>query len=99
VRVYLPNSKNIYQIGQLVKAIVKTESKKSLWIPTTATNDLGIQKIVFVKRSGTFRPKSISTGHTSDNWIEITSGVEAQDSIAYDAQFVMDSDGFIKVKN
>jgi membrane fusion protein, copper/silver efflux system len=99
VRVYLPNSKNTYQIGQLVKAIVKTESKKSLWIPATATTDLGIQKIVFVKRSGTFRPKSITTGQTSDNWIEIISGVEAQDSIAYDAQFLMDSDGFIKVKN
>lgn len=99
VRVYLSNSKNTYQIGQLVKAVIKTESKNSFWIPTTATTDLGIQKIVFVKRSGTFRPKSIVTGQTSHHWIEIISGVEAQDSIAYDAQFLMDSDGFIKVKN
>jgi Cu(I)/Ag(I) efflux system membrane fusion protein len=61
--------------------------------------DLGMQKIVFTKRSGTYRPQSITTGQTSGDWTEVISGIEAQDSIAYDAQFLMDSEGFIKVKN
>ncbi len=98
-RVYLVNPKNTYPIGQLVKGQLKTESNKSLWIPITASLDLGIQNIVFAKRNGTFRPKSITIGQTSGDWIEVITGVEAQDSIAYDAQFLMDSEGFIKVKN
>ncbi len=99
VRVYLTNPKNKYQIGQLVKGRLKTTSEKSLWIPTTASMDLGTEKIVFIKRNGTFRPKSIITGKISTDSIEILSGLEMQDSIAYDAQFLMDSDSFIKVKN
>ncbi|HPH46034.1 MAG TPA: efflux RND transporter periplasmic adaptor subunit [Chryseolinea sp.] len=99
VRVYLSNSKDQYQIGQLTKATIKTESKKTFWIPKSATLDLGIQKIVFTKRNGSFRPKSIDVGQAAGNWIEVMTGIEVQDSIAYDAQFLMDSEGFIKVKN
>jgi membrane fusion protein, copper/silver efflux system len=99
VRVYLSNPQHAYQIGQLVKGRLKTESEKSLWIPVRASIDLGTQKIVFTKRNGTFRPKSIISGQTSGDWIEIISGIGAHDSIAYDAQFLMDSEGFVKVRN
>ncbi|MEO7991611.1 MAG: efflux RND transporter periplasmic adaptor subunit [Chryseolinea sp.] len=99
VRVYLSNPQHVYQIGQLVKGQLKTESGKSLWIPIRASMDLGTQKIVFTKRNGTYRPQSIISGQTSGDWIEVVSGITEQDSIAYDAQFLMDSEGFIKVKN
>ncbi len=99
LRVYLSNPQHTYQIGQLVKGKLKTESGKSLWIPIRASIDLGTEKIAFTKRNGTFRPKSIISGKTFDDWIEVISGITMQDSIAYDAQFLMDSEGFIKVKN
>lgn len=98
-RVYLPNPQHTFQIGQLVNGRIKTESGKSLWIPIRASMDLGTQKIVFTKRNGTYRPQSIISGQTSGNWIEVISGITEQDSIAYDAQFLIDSEGFIKVKN
>ncbi len=99
VRVYLSNPQRTYQIGQLVKGQLKTESAKSLWIPIRASMDLGMQKIVFTKRNGTYRPQSITSGQTSGDWMEVISGIVEQDSIAYDAQFLMDSESFIKVKN
>ncbi len=99
VRVYLPNLKHEYQIGELVNGKLKKESEKSLWIPSRASLDLGTQKIVFIKRNGAFRPKSFSAGQTSGDWIEIVSGIDVQDSIAYDAQFLVDSESFIKARN
>ena len=74
-------------------------SENSNWIPTTARLDLGNKEIVFIKRRGVFRPKEITTSRQSDDWIEVLTGLEAGDSIAYNAQFMVDSESFIKVRN
>lgn len=97
VRAYLTNPKEKYEIGQLVTAKFNTTSKGSLWIPTTAVLDLGSQKIIFVKRRGVFRPKSVETGNQSNDLTEIIGGADESDSIAYQAQFMVDSESFIKV--
>ncbi len=97
VRVYLANYKNKYQIGQLVTGRIKTKSERGLWIPTTARLDLGAGTVVFVKRKDGFRPKEISTGQQFGEWIEVLHGLEAHDSIAYDAHFLMDGESFVKV--
>ena len=72
-------------------------SSKSIWIPQSAVLDLGTKQIVFIKRQGVFRPKSVVVVKKSDNWTGVT-GLESTDSIAYNAQFMMDSESFIKVK-
>lgn len=99
VRIYLNNKSGNYHVGQLVEASFGKSSGNSMWIPTTATLDLGTREIAFVKRRGIFRPKEILTGRQSEEWIEITGGLESGDSIAYNAQFMVDSEGFIKVRN
>lgn len=99
VRVYLANTGNRYRAGQLVKASFGKFSPSTMWIPVTAKLDLGTKDIVFIKRRGVFRPKEIEAGRQSGEWIEVARGLEAGDSVAYNAQFMIDSEGFIKVRN
>ncbi len=99
VRVYLRNVGNKFRIGQLVKAKFFSPSKNTLWIPVSARLDLGTKEIVFTKRRGVFRPKEIITSRQSGDWIEVLSGLEVSDSLAYHAQFMIDSESFIKVRN
>ena len=97
LRVYLANPNGRYNIGELVTASIATNPQAGLWIPSSTILDLGTRKIVFVKRRGVFRPQSVETGRQSNKWIELISGADENDSLAYHAQFMVDSEGFIKV--
>jgi Cu(I)/Ag(I) efflux system membrane fusion protein len=99
VRVYLSNRNDTYQVGQFVEASFGHSSDKGMWIPSSARLDLGTKEIAFIKRRGIFRPKEISTGREAEEWIEVRDGLEVGDSVAYNAQFMVDSEGFIKVRN
>ena len=96
LRVYLNNVNGKHEMGQLVTARFNATSN-GLWIPTTAVLNLGTRKIVFVKRRGMFRPYWVETGRESSDWTELISGADESDSIAYKAQFMVDSESFIKV--
>jgi membrane fusion protein, copper/silver efflux system len=97
LRAELVNPKGEYEIGQLVSGRLNLKSGLSLWIPDTSVLDLGEQQVVFLKRRGIFRPRVIEPGRKSENWVEILHGVEPGDSIAYQAQYMVDSESFIKV--
>lgn len=99
LRVYLPNPGGKIKVGQLARATFKHTAAKSMWIPSSARLELGVLEIVFEKRRGVFRPKAIQTSRRSGEWIEVTGGIEANDSIAYNAQFMVDSESFIKIRN
>jgi multidrug efflux pump subunit AcrA (membrane-fusion protein) len=97
IRVYLTNINKAYKIGQLVTATVKAVVKDRLWIPSTSILNSGKRELVFVKRRGLFRPREISIGRKSGGWVEVMNGIEASDSIAYQASFLVDSESFINV--
>ena len=99
VRTYLNDTKNILRIGQLVTAHVRQPRTRALWVPTVAVLDLGVQQIVFIKDKGTFTPYKIKTGLHSDGWIEIIEGLDKSSEIAVNAQYLVDSESFIKVMN
>ncbi len=99
VRSYLSNAKGDLTIGQLVKLRISHPSGNALWLPATSVINLGNQKAVFVKRRGVLRSRVIETGQATESWIEIVSGVEATDSIAQKAQFLVDSEGLIRLTN
>ena len=46
-----------------------------------------------------FRASKVNTGITHKNHIQILSGLSETDSVAVNAQYLMDSESFIKVKN
>ena len=82
-----------------MEASFASEMKLADWIPSTSVLSLGLDKIVFVKHEGTFEAKKIQIGIANDQMVEIISGLDGNDQIAENAQYLMDSESFIKVNN
>lgn len=86
-------------IGQLVKGTVLAITKETLWLPKTAVMDLGINQVVFIKERGQFKAKQVETGSRADEFTEIIKGLTSGDEVAGNAQYLVDSEGFIKTAN
>lgn len=99
VRSYIDVDKNEIRVGQLLTAHVVQTHDQALWIPKKAVLDLGVQQIVFIKKKTTYTPLKVKTGLETDGWIEITEGLTESVQIAANAQYLVDSESFIKVIN
>ncbi|MEO6706740.1 MAG: efflux RND transporter periplasmic adaptor subunit [Ginsengibacter sp.] len=97
-RVYLNNSTLMIPVGSQVKATLNINTTHNNWLPKESVLSLGINKIVFLKKGNVFKAHLISTGISANDLIKITDGLNTQDSVAVNAQFLIDSEGFIKVK-
>lgn len=97
-RVYFDNTDLMIPVGSQVEATIDVNTKINNWLPETAVLSLGLNKVVFVKQGKVFKVQQVSTGITANNLIQITSGLSSKDSVANNAQFLVDSEGFIKVK-
>jgi membrane fusion protein, copper/silver efflux system len=97
IRAFTDETEDLH-IGHLVEASIRSNSAEALWIPKEAVLDLGLDKIVFVKANNTFKPKKITTGVQSGTMIEIRQGLASSDEIAGNAQYLVDSESFIKAK-
>ena len=97
-RVYFDNKSLRLPIGSRVRANIFGTTKKGSWLPKDAVLSLGKNHIVFVKESGGFRPRQITSGIEINNSILVMTGISATDSIAANAQFLVDNEAFIQVK-
>jgi Cu(I)/Ag(I) efflux system membrane fusion protein len=97
-RVYFDNSTLHIPIGSQVKAVISGNTSKAFWLPNESIISLGLENIVFIKQNGGFMAHRIKTGIVSNKKIEIKEGLTIQDSIAANAQYLMDSESFIKLK-
>ena len=97
IRVYTKAIESL-QIGHLVKAVVKGDSTEALWIPKEALLDLGLDKIVFIKDREVLKPKKVVVGTSAKSLVEIKQGLSSSDEIAVNAQFLVDSESFIKTQ-
>jgi membrane fusion protein, copper/silver efflux system len=95
IRVYSKNKEDLH-IGHLVKAKIKVPASESLWVPRESVVDLGNEKVVFIKDNGVFNPKVVITGVTTLGLTEIKSGLATSVEIAANAQYLVDSESFIK---
>jgi membrane fusion protein, copper/silver efflux system len=98
-RIYFNNSVLKIPIGSQVKATVFGNAKEAYWLPKEAVLSLGMDKVVFSKMDGGFKAVKINTGLSHKKHIQVVSGLSATDSVAANAQYLMDSESFIKVKN
>lgn len=98
-RINFNNTQLQIPIGSQVRASVIGSSKEAFWLPETAVISLGLARIVFEKITGGFKAHKIVTGITHQNQIQVLSGLLEKDSVAENAQYLMDSESFIKVKN
>ncbi len=95
VRVYTKDTDRLH-IGHFVKAVIESNAVEALWVPKEAVLDLGIEEVVFVKEKNVFKPKKIVTGVRTENQIEVKQGLSSSDEIASNAQYLVDSESFIK---
>ena len=94
-RVYFHNM-DMLTIGSQVTANIYTAGKQGLWLPQTAVLSLGMNEVAFVKSGGGFKAHTITTGIRTDNKVQILSGLAAADTVAINAQYLVDTESFIK---
>ena len=98
IRVYLNNNKLKLPIGLRLQGVVKTNPVKGIWIQKQSMVSIGNKKIVFLKMDNGFRASSIKTGIEMDDFIQIIEGISVKDTIAKNAQYLIDSESFIKTE-
>jgi membrane fusion protein, copper/silver efflux system len=96
-RVYFDNSKLQIPVGSQVRATIFADNREVEWLPKDAVLSLGIDKVVFLKEDGAFKAHKVETGLSYKNRIQVLSGLGPTDSVAANAQFLADSESFIKV--
>ena len=82
-----------------MRATIFGNTKEAYWLPRDAVVSLGLDKVVFQKSGGGFKALKINTGITHKNHIQILNSMNVTDSVAANAQYLMDSESFIKIKN
>jgi Cu(I)/Ag(I) efflux system membrane fusion protein len=55
-------------------------------------------EIIFLKNGDVFKVQPITTGIAANNLVQVIDGLNAKDSVAGNAQFLIDSEGFINKK-
>lgn len=98
VRVFFNNQDLQIPIGSQVKAKIQVSTGPANWLPKDAVLSLGMEKLVFLKETAGFRAKKIVTGIQNGQNIQVISGINSADSVAMNAQYLMDSESFIKIK-
>ena len=98
IRVYLNNNKLKLPIGLRLQGIVKTNAVNGIWIQKQSMVSIGNKKIVLLKMENGFKASSIKTGIEMDDFIQIIEGISIKDTIAKNAQYLIDSESFIKTE-
>lgn len=96
IRIYIDNMDHSLKVNSLVKAAIQTGETKGLWIPRSALLDLGRTQVVWLKKGALFQVHQVNTGIRNGNEIQIVKGLSVTDSLASDAQYLTDSESFIK---
>ena len=93
-RVYFSNE-NMLPIGSHVTANIFTNNRRALWLPQTAVLSLAMNNVALMKSGDGFIAHKITTGIRSGNDIQILSGLSEKDTVAANAQYLIDSESFI----
>lgn len=97
-RVYLNNSMSMIPVGSQVKATLNIQTNFSNWLPKESVLSLGLDRVVFLKKGLVFKAHQVNTGVVANNLIQVLEGLGTKDTVATNAQFLVDSEGFIKLK-
>jgi len=98
IRIYLDNMDHSLKVNSFVKAEIQIGQVSGIWIPHAAVIDLGKTKVVWLKRGASFQARQVITGTVNGNEVQITKGLATTDSLAANAQYLTDSESFIKTK-
>ena len=98
IRVYLDNSNLKFPIGLRLQGVVETNPMQGIWVHRQALVSIGSKKVVFIKKENGFKAKEIKTGIELNDFIQVLEGLDVKEAIADNAQYLMDSESFIKTE-
>lgn len=97
-RVYFDNTAYKIPIGSQVKATVFAGERSANWLPEEAILSLGLDKVVFVRMGEAFVARKIETGIINKHLVQVLNGLEKSEAVAANAQYLVDSESFIKAE-
>lgn len=97
IRAYLPGQQKIARVGQLVSGIATYTTAAALWVPREAVLDAGTRSVVFQYANGVFKPTAVTIGNTSGKQVQVLEGLTPDTRIAANAQFMIDSESFVRI--
>jgi Cu(I)/Ag(I) efflux system membrane fusion protein len=93
VRVVLPNPRLDLKPGMYTTLQFTATGNPVLTIPRSAVLVTGARALAFIKRGeGTFEPRELVLGATSDDRVEVLRGLAAGDSVVASATFLVDAE-------
>jgi len=98
VRVNFDNSTLHLPVGSQIRGLILTSPVIGYWLPKESVTFLGIDRIVFLKGVDGFKPQKVTIGTLTDTHVQVLGGLSPTDSVAIQAQYLMDSESFIKIK-
>lgn len=100
IRVYLPNHHEL-KIGTLIEGTISGKNTADgYFVPKTAIYNLGKTTIVWVsdKADKVFKARKVTIGTATGDWVEVKSGLTADEKVAVNAAYLVDSDSFIHIE-
>lgn len=77
---------------------INVSLKKSLTVPKSAILNTGKHKLAYIKKGeNQFSQVQVKTGNESDDYIEILEGIEEEDEVVTESNFLLDSESRIKL--
>jgi Cu(I)/Ag(I) efflux system membrane fusion protein len=98
-RVYFNNTSLKLPIGSQVQASIFAKGVIGSWLPSSAILTLGLNQVAFKKEGDGFKAITVTTGMRNENKIQITGGLSFTDSVAVNAEYLVDKESIIKTKN
>lgn len=96
-RVEMPNPGMKLKPDMFVNAVIKIPLGSAIVVPVTAVIDSGKRQVVWIETSeGMFEPRDVQVGQTSDDKIQILSGLTAGDKVAVSGGYLIDSESQLK---
>lgn len=97
VRAILDNVKHQYTPGLQAQVMLNHSSQQSLAIPVDAVIRSEKGSHVYIQNGrNTFQPRMVKTGLEDFNWVEITEGLQAGDTVAVTGAYLLYSEMILK---
>ena len=97
VRIEFDNPSMRFRPGMYAEVAVDRGGGKTLVVPADAVLDGGNEQYAFVVHDGKhFEPRLLKIGGTSDDWIEVLSGLKEGEEVVTSANFLIDSESRLK---
>lgn len=97
VRLHFDNPGERLKPNMFAKATILASPREALAVPREALIRTGSEdRVVIAKGDGKFQPVVVTSGIESGDYIEIKSGLNANDKVVTSAQFLIDSESSLK---